>query len=558
MSELLDLAERLRAVRDEELIHILRTRSLNTNNIKDFFDLAEHLLQPKNLEAWVHSLSRASLEQLAKGTSSATEPLLSFLHDHQLVKLDGFDQDVRASRTPAPENLEAIAGIHAFEATQMTTEVILELETRMMREMGKSGIGLADVKRLAALTGKDFNYVRAVFDLTRSADLVATREDRWRLTSASNSWLELDQPNRWLALAESWRQLLGEYSIESVVERLSAGDSLEVALRFTFPLEKFTETSRFGKVITFAEILGCSVDGHAPNWVLPLLRGNRKEALALLTAHLPKLTDRIIVQADLSVIAPGPLSTVDERELRLLVETEQTSLASRYRLTPLSVSHGIESGRSADELRQTLTRLSGAALPQPVEYLIADVSKRIGRIRVLEDPRTGGSQILSSEPTLLTELANDSRLKPYALTRLDSQALASRFSAEIIYFGLREVGHLAVRVDSSGSVITPRSTIEFEANALPGQNFAEVISRLRESDERISSSSDDDSVMRQITLAIKTRVKLEVTYLGQDEIERILLLEPIGVANGRLRARDRKADIERTLPIENIKGVRLL
>lgn len=558
MSELLDLAERLRAVRDEELIHILRTRSLNTNNLNDFFDLAENLLQPKNLDAWVHSLSRASLDQLANESTSQVEPLLAFLRDHNLVKLDGFDQGVRNTPTPAPEKLEAIAGIHAFEATAMTTELILELETRMMREMGKSGIGLADVKRLAALTSKDFDYVRAVFDLTRSADLIATRESRWRLTEASNKWLDLDQPNRWLALADSWRALLGEYAIDSVVERLVSGDSLEFALRYTFPLEKFTETSRFGKVIAFAEILGCSVEGHAPNWVLPLLQGDRDGALSLLTKHLPELTDRIIVQADLSVIAPGPLSTEDERELRLLVETEQSSLASRYRLTPLSISHGLESGRSADELRGTLTRLSGTSLPQPVEYLIADVSKRIGRIRVLEDARTGSSQILSTDPTLLTELANDSRLKPYALARLDSQALSSRFSAEVIYFGLREVGHLAVRVDGAGTVLAPRSTIEFETNALPGQDYAEIIGRLRASDARMASSSDDDSVMRQITLAMKTKAKLEVTYVGQDEIERILLLEPIGVANGRLRARDRKADIERTLPIENIKGVRLL
>lgn len=558
MSELLDLAERLRAVRDEELIHILRTRSLNTNAIKDFFDLAEHLLQPKNLEAWVNSLSRRSLELLANGATEKQEPLLSFLHDHQLVQLSGFDQGARATAPSKPANLEATAGIHAFEATQMTTELILELESRMMREMGKSGIGLADVKRLAALTGKDFDYVRSVFDLTRSAELVASRDERWRLTALSNAWLELDQSGRWLVLANTWRAMLGEYAIESVVERLLLGESLESALRFTFPLEKFTETSRFGKVISFAEIIGCSVEGHAPNWVLPLLKGEDSAALKLLAQHLPKLTNRIIVQADLSVIAPGPLATEDERELRLLVETEQCSLASRYRLTPLSVSHGLESGRSADDLRATLTRLSGTALPQPVEYLISDVSKRIGRIRVLEDSKTGGSQILSAEPTLLTELVNDSRLKPYAITRLDSQALSSRFSAEVIYYGLREVGHLAVRVDGSGAILPPRATIELETEAVAQRNFAEVVARLREADQRMSSSTDDDSVMRQITLAIKTKVKLEVTYVGQDEVERILLLEPIGVANGRLRARDRKADIERTLPIENIKGVRLL
>ena len=32
-------------------------------------------------------------------------------------------------------------------------------------------------------------------------------------------------------------------------------------------------------------------------------------------------------------------------------------------------------------------------------------------------------------------------------------------------------------------------------------------------------------------------------------------LEPIGVANGRLRAKDRKADIERTLPVSAITSI---
>jgi hypothetical protein len=33
------------------------------------------------------------------------------------------------------------------------------------------------------------------------------------------------------------------------------------------------------------------------------------------------------------------------------------------------------------------------------------------------------------------------------------------------------------------------------------------------------------------------------------------VLEPIGLANGRLRARDRKADIERTLPVSAITSI---
>ena len=34
------------------------------------------------------------------------------------------------------------------------------------------------------------------------------------------------------------------------------------------------------------------------------------------------------------------------------------------------------------------------------------------------------------------------------------------------------------------------------------------------------------------------------------------LLEPTGVGGGRVRGRDRAADIERTLPLSSVRGVR--
>lgn len=556
MSEVLDLAERLRAVSDDELAHILRQRLANPNAIRDFFDLAEQLLQPRNLENWVSSLSRDALQKLSAGAES-TDPLIEFLSKRKFA-FAGFAQALGVGLSQRPAGLEASAGIHAFEATLVITELVYELEQRMMREMGKSGIGLPDVKRLAALTGKDFGYIRCVFDLARAADLITAREDRWRLTAKAAAWSAGTIEERLALLANTWRELLGTYATKAVAVRLSNGENFDAALRDEFPLEKFSETSRYGRALAFAELLGFSVNGFSLPWTSDLLDGSTNKAVALLAAHVPAPTDRIIVQADLSIIAPGPLSAAVERSLRAFVETEQSSLASRYRITALSVSHALESGLNIEQVRSTLEKLSGAKLPQPVEYLLNDAVKRFGRIRILDDESTGGCHIRAQESTLLTELVNDTRLRPYALVRLDSETLASRFSGEIVYYGLREVGIAAIRVTKSGSVLSPTRFISVDAESVSGDSIAELIARLRETDARLGSSADDDAVLRQITLAIKTKAQLEVTFVGQDEQERILLLEPTGVANGRMRARDRKADIERTLPLENITAVRLV
>jgi hypothetical protein len=74
---------------------------------------------------------------------------------------------------------------------------------------------------------------------------------------------------------------------------------------------------------------------------------------------------------------------------------------------------------------------------------------------------------------------------------------------------------------------------------------------LREQDAKLGASPDDDDLQRQIQLAIKNKTRAKFTVASSTgEIE--FLLEPIGIANGRLRAKDRKADIERTLPLTSI------
>ena len=74
---------------------------------------------------------------------------------------------------------------------------------------------------------------------------------------------------------------------------------------------------------------------------------------------------------------------------------------------------------------------------------------------------------------------------------------------------------------------------------------------MREQDDKLGDTPDDDDLQRQIQLAIKNKARARFTVTSSTgEIE--FLLEPIGVANGRLRAKDRKADIERTLPITSI------
>ena len=559
MSQVLELAGRLRALSDDELVRLLRLRGGTSTNLKDFFDLAEWLLLPKHMNAFINSLPKSSLLYASNQVKGVGNPLLDFLREGNLVSFANQESEALAASKPsAIADADSTAGIHTFETIAAITELVLDLEHRILKDVGKQGISLADTKRFSLLTGKEHEFVRAIFELAAAAGLITSIDSRWALTERAAEWINFSATERWSLLANTWLQLLGVTATAEIIAEIEKGQPLGAAIRNCFPLERFDALSRFGHVITYSELLGLGVDGAVSSWTKTLLTLNVEAAAKLIAKSLPTTQGRIIIQGDLSVIAPGPLSTDDERALRAFVDIEQAGLASRYRLSALSVSFGMESGLSAEQMRETLLRLAGGQLPQPVDYLLNDAVKRFGRIRVIEDARTGGCFVMSKDATLLTELVNDSRLKPYNLIRIDSEALSSRFARDILYFGLREVGHTAIRSDKSGAPISPLKVVKAAAQKAESGDWAETVARLRASDQSISSSSDDDAIMRQIMLAIKSKAKISVTFVGQNDIEQTLLLEPNGVANGRMRARDRKADIERTIPIANISAVSFL
>jgi hypothetical protein len=203
------------------------------------------------------------------------------------------------------------------------------------------------------------------------------------------------------------------------------------------------------------------------------------------------------------------------------------------------------------EIRELLQKLSGNSIPQPIEYLLNEAESRFGRLQIIGGELNERSIIQSTDKVLLAEILNESKLKPFSLTQLEDGSLASRFEPEVLYFGLREVGFVAIRVDEIGQVISPLEATKQTIDAEKTNNVAADITRLRAQDAKLGDTPDDDDLQRQIQLAIKNKARARFTVTSSTgEIE--FLLEPIGIANGRLRAKDRKADIERTLPITSI------
>ena len=553
-----------------------------SGSFNDFFDFATALLKPVNVKGAIEGLTRKQIiafHNLVSGTPSKDVVSLDALCALFLVaKVEGKPsyvpldsavvafkdlvtpiklQEILASQETKPQQplnfdlADPQAGIAAFETVQALTELVIDLEQRFIREVSRGQVGLPELKRLASHLGRNVEYARLLYSLAQMSSLVVLQDKRWRVGSHYLTWLTCNPSERWLHIAKTWRTLLGSVSATELADSVN----LETAFAETFPLANSNITSHMARLYSLAELVGLSSAEQVSSWFKPLVNSEFDEASSLLESHLPKSQSKIIIQADLTIISVGPLPTDKEMELRRFVETERIGVASTYRISTLSVTYGMETGLTEEVIRDLLLELSGVALPQPVDYLIREAATRFGRLVLRE--LTNGTAIESSDLILLTQIANDSSLRAISISKDSTDSLISRFEMDIVYYQLRESKYAAIRKDASGNVLS--NWLEagtggtFRAD---GPSIAKDILRWREHDERLGQAPEGQDIVRQIEMAIRNKVSIQVTVQTSDAL-RDFTLEPTGLANGRLRGKDRKADCERVLPLASITSVRI-
>jgi hypothetical protein len=554
-----------------------------TSSFSDFFDFASSLIKPQNISGAVSALTRKQIVAFSNLISSsktkADQSSLDAMANMFLVlKLDdgsyrpiesavsAFKQlvsakllaelqeqkDIKPLEVPTlPGQVDPQAGIGAFEVVQALTELVIELEQNYVREVGRGQVGLPELKRVSLHLGRDIEYARLLYSLAQLSSLIGVSDKRWKVGSQYLTWLTSSPEQRWQHIAKTWVSLLGETS----ATELATAVNLKSALAETFPIANESFLSHMSRLSQLAELIGLTTSDQSTSWFKPLLEGNLESATKLLALNLPKTQNRIIVQADLTIIAVGPLPTDKELELRRFVETERIGVASTYRISTLSVTYGLETGLVEQDIRALLTELSGTALPQPVDYLIREAATRFGRLVLREVPN--GTLIQSEDLILLTQILNDSTLKTVSITKTSESTLESRFELDIVYYLLRESRYAAIRKDSKDQVISSwRAAGSNESALTKTSSVIEDIQRLRDHDKRLGEAPEGQDIVRQIEMAIKTKATIWVS-LQMNGTKREFPIEPTGLANGRLRGKDRQADCERVLPLASVTGIRL-
>ncbi len=602
----LALAARLRALPDDELTRLVTARGVRAGGIDDFFDLAEALLDRTSVQAALERLDRPTLAvlaaagELAESTGAPTADRvaervgldvddvaarlevaisagLAGAESGRYAPWDAVVEQLRSwpafglptasqlADIPAPAALERVsaadarfidrgAGDRAFATVAAITDLLLALRDGPARRLTRGGVALPDARRLGEASGVEPEEVGILLDIAGRAGLVSLDGSGWEPLSAAGDWLAAPRVDRWRDLAAGWLARLPEELRDLLRDRARAvwGEGLLDYLRWLYPGGGEWIRSRAATFGEEADLLGLAGSSTPSTPGTALLLDGPDAAAAAMAELLPPEVDSVYLQDDLTIISPGPLRADLDLRMRGLADVETRGVATGFRITAASLTRSLLAGESEAGIREFLSGVSVTGFPQPLDYLVAETAARFGSLRVGAEPG-GGSYVRSDDPTLLRQVAVDQTLATLGLAD-EGDRLVSRFDAGVVVTTLVERRYPAVREDAAGRIAAAGAT-RADRGGVPDDTAAILIAHVR---EVATAEPDDDRawLVRQIELAAKGKVAVTVTVRMPDGSEAEYTLEPAAVAGGRLRARDRRADIERTLPLSSIVDVR--
>lgn len=326
-----------------------------------------------------------------------------------------------------------------------------------------------------------------------------------------------------------------------------------------------------------AEWLGLTGQNALSVYAVSLLAGDELDTI---DADLPKSVDHILIQSDNTAIAPGPLEHEVAQELDLIADIESRGAATVFRFSESSLRRGLDHGRTGEEILAFLKKSSKTPVPQPLEYMIGDISKKHGKLRV----GNTSSFIRCEDNALITQIMKDKKVEALGLRRIAPEVLISLHDASDVLNILRAANYLPAAEDSQGILLSgpriqraqskarpPRIIGEFE---VPDENLLEVALRTIRTGEK---STAKQSTLRNLssnvlgalprstaneTLDLLTKHILEtpnkslsIGYADNNGMVSHRIIDPLRISAGSLQARDHATGEVLTFRIPRITGV---
>ena len=389
-----------------------------------------------------------------------------------------------AKRDERQINLAAIANVSTV--LRWVEELLNFWADEPADALRAGGLGVRDLKIISTHLGVDESCTAFVTELAYLASLISIdADDRILPSNKFDIWLMQTPADRWQMLASQWlitsrvSGLVGRVEAKNVAALGPELDRVNAARVRALTLELLRENqgiapewNSFKEVLSWrapvrrnsslqeelaewtlreAEWLGITGQGAFSKFGAQFLDG---DDLSSINEDLPKTVDHILIQSDNTAIAPGPLEHEISQALAMMAEIESRGGATVYRFTESTIRRALDHGKTGDEIKTFLIKTSKTPMPQPLEYLIADVAKKHGKLRV----GNTSSFIRCEDTALISQIMNDKKLEILALRRIAPEVVICDMDATDAMRVLRECGYLPAGESANGMILTgPRS-----------------------------------------------------------------------------------------------------
>jgi hypothetical protein len=509
----------------------------------------------------------------------------------------------------ATGDVDASAAGAVLELLREVEVVLGSLSETPVAELRSGGLGIREAKRLSKSTGIDERRLGLILEVTAAAGLIASGAPDplpadgatfWAPTVAADRFLEAPTASRWLQLATAWLSLpsrpglIGDRSVDGK-PYAALSDSLYSTAA---PLDR---RLLLGLLAELPE--GCGVDASSasraliwrrPRWAVrlqpvpvghlldeahavgltgrnalsnparELLGGGEEAAAAAMAATLPAPIDYFLVQADLTVVVPGPLHRDLAEELTVVAAVESAGAAMVYRISEQSVRHAMDIGRTAEGLLRFFEKHSKTPVPQGLSYLINDVARRHGQLRV----GMAVSFIRCDDPVLLSHAVAAPAVAGLEVRLLAPTVAVSQAPIADVLAALRQDGFAPAAEDSSGAIVdlrrrgarVPPNPVRRPSRALSrpsADSLATVVSVLR----RMASAPlggmrvDPAVAIALLQQAAVLGTDVLIGYVDAAGVATQRVVRPLAVRGGQLTAWDPAQGRPREFAVHRVTSV---
>ena len=494
-------------------------------------------------------------------------------------------------------------------------DVLLEtLGATPISELRSGGLGVREVRRLAKITGIDEARLGLILELAAAAGLIASglpdpqpaggEAPYWAPTVAADRFAEASPAERWHLLATTWLDLAARpaligtrgpdakpyaalsdslYSTAAPLDRrlllgmlakLPPGAGVDkttasAALIWRRPRwAKRLQPAQVADLLEEAHLLGLvgrgaiSTPGRA--LVDGGLKGGDADVVDAMARALPAPIDHFLVQADLTVVVPGPLERYLAEELAAVATVESAGTAMVYRVSEQSIRHALDVGKTADALHSLFGKHSKTPVPQGLTYLINDVARRHGQLRI----GMAASFVRCEDPTLLAQAVASAKAQALGLRVLAPTVAISQAPISEVLSALQDAGFAPAAEDSTGAIVdirtrgarVPAPQRRRPHRPIPrpsGESLGAVVAVLRKvTTAPFGSVRIDPAVaMSLLQRAAQRQDTVVIGYVDAAGVATQRVVSPITVAGGQLVAFDSASSRAREFAIHRITSV---